>query len=377
MEQEITYFRNERPERVVTYPSSNAAAASSSDVNAIKESSSGNAGGNNNVMRTVYLPSSNTDSLMLKIESLQAQLNEQTQFAAERVAALLEDRRIREQDDEAHKARMDARFEEMQIKLQRTEELLQQTTKDYIVLRRTAHEAEQRAKEAEAKAEAATQDAEKKVSETVAACERDMAAAKAEAEARAEEYAGKFRTQVKQREQELIQVESMHAAVRSQLERRIADLEAKLRRAVQARKAVEYRRALDLEGFSRDVSSLRRQLTAVDRRFHAMRLQERLDDDDRLDALLEQIERRGAEVSTNATSGRRTAKVKNVPARGGRMAARSTAAPARRAAPGQLESLAGTEQALEQVRVHLGDMERRLARGGADAVEVPVEEEDE
>ena len=59
------------------------------------------------------------------------------------------------------------------------------------------------------------------------------------------------------------------------------------------------------------------------------------------------------------------------------MAARSTAAPARRAAPGQLESLAGTEQALEQVRVHLGDMERRLARGGADAVEVPVEEEDE
>ena len=49
----------------------------------------------------------------------------------------------------------------------------------------------------------------------------------------------------------------------------------------------------------------------------------------------------------------------------------------RRAAPGQLESLAGTEQALEQVRVHLGDMERRLARGGADAVEVPVEEEDE
>ena len=34
-------------------------------------------GGGERVMRTVYLPTANTDSLMLRIESLQAQLNEQ------------------------------------------------------------------------------------------------------------------------------------------------------------------------------------------------------------------------------------------------------------------------------------------------------------
>ena len=31
-------------------------------------------------MRTVYLPTANSDSLMLRIESLQAQLNEQVNF---------------------------------------------------------------------------------------------------------------------------------------------------------------------------------------------------------------------------------------------------------------------------------------------------------
>jgi len=47
------------------------------------------------VMRTVFLPAANTESLILKIESLQAQLNEQRKFSNERIAALLEVRRCR------------------------------------------------------------------------------------------------------------------------------------------------------------------------------------------------------------------------------------------------------------------------------------------
>ena len=42
------------------------------------------------------------------------------------------------------------------------------------------------------------------------------------------------------------------------------------------------------------------------------------------------------------------------------MTARSTGAPARRAAPGGVEALAGTAEALEEVRAQLGAMERRL-----------------
>jgi hypothetical protein len=49
------------------------------------------------VLRTVYLPSANADALQLKVESLQAQLQEQKQFAAERLEAMKQDRELREQ----------------------------------------------------------------------------------------------------------------------------------------------------------------------------------------------------------------------------------------------------------------------------------------
>ena len=55
---------------------------------------------------------------------------------------------------------------------------------------------------------------------------------------------------------------------------------------------LERRRAMDLEGFTADVTTLRKLLSAVDRRLHQTRLAQRLDDDERLDALLERLERR-------------------------------------------------------------------------------------
>lgn len=57
----------------------------------------------------------------------------QKQFNAERVAALLEDRRIREQDEQAHAALAAQRIDELQQRLQNTERALQQATKDYIL----------------------------------------------------------------------------------------------------------------------------------------------------------------------------------------------------------------------------------------------------
>ena len=66
----------------------------------------------------------------------------QKQFNAERVAALLEDRRIREQDEQAHAALAAQRIDELQQRLKNTEWALQQATKDYILgeqlLRRNA-----------------------------------------------------------------------------------------------------------------------------------------------------------------------------------------------------------------------------------------------
>jgi coiled-coil domain-containing protein 77 len=59
-------------------------------------------------------------------------------MASERIAALLEDRRIRDEEEQAHRAHMNQQMEQAAQKLKRTEELLRQSTKDEI-LGRTCH----------------------------------------------------------------------------------------------------------------------------------------------------------------------------------------------------------------------------------------------
>lgn len=57
----------------------------------------------------------------------------QKQFAAERVAALLEDRRIRELDEAARHAVASEKHDELLQRLHKAEAVLQSTTKDYIM----------------------------------------------------------------------------------------------------------------------------------------------------------------------------------------------------------------------------------------------------
>jgi hypothetical protein len=92
---------------------------------------------------------------------------------------------------------------------------------------------------------------------------------------------------------EVGQLESMHTSIKVQLEARVSDLESKLSRAKEGWRQAEHRRALDSEGFTNDVSLLRKQLAAVDRKLHGMRLKSRLEDDERLEGLLKKVAGKG------------------------------------------------------------------------------------
>ena len=63
----------------------------------------------------------------------------------------------------------------------------------------------------------------------------------------------------------MAKLEAAHAASHSESEEHTGELQEKLRRAQEAVKQLEIRRALDQEGWSSDVTLLRRQLSAVDR----------------------------------------------------------------------------------------------------------------
>ena len=98
---------------------------------------------------------------------------------------------------------------------------------------------------------------------------------------------------LKKREMEYSQLESMHMAVKGELEQRVHELESKVTKSKEKVRQAEHRRAMDAEGFTNDVCLLRKQLTAVDRKLHQMRLQSRLEDDERLHGLLQKLERKG------------------------------------------------------------------------------------
>ena len=227
--------------------------------------------------RTVFLPAQNVETLKLKVASLEGQLRDQRKFSEERVAALLEDRRIRDADETMQKEQYEKKASELRNRLARTEDLLQKATKDFILAKTAPYVVQEQ--QALLEQEMAKLSGERAAMQTtIAAAAHDAASV---AKAKAETYVNQFKDRMQRR-----------SAVAAQYERRIGELERENKKARRKMRELERRRAMDLEGFTADVTTLRKLLSAVDRRLHQTRLAQRLDDDERLDALLERLERR-------------------------------------------------------------------------------------
>lgn len=73
----------------------------------------------------------------------------------------------------------------------------------------------------------------------------------------------------------MINLSSVHTTSTAAYDRRVQELELRAARLGEANKQLELRRALDVEGWTADVTALRKMLTAVDIKLHEMRLVER------------------------------------------------------------------------------------------------------
>jgi coiled-coil domain-containing protein 77 len=163
-EQEMTYSKAGPPQTTTSQLGRDAGGAAGGGA--------AGGGGGTRVLRTVFLPTANADVLALRVESLQAQLNEQVgpggrglrarlllllelllaqpaaaadpspppstrprqaQVAHERIAALLEDRRVREGEWGRQRANYELQVTQLAGKLRRAEEVLRQVTKEAIL----------------------------------------------------------------------------------------------------------------------------------------------------------------------------------------------------------------------------------------------------
>ncbi|XP_053283158.1 coiled-coil domain-containing protein 77 [Pleuronectes platessa] len=74
-------------------------------------------------------------TLLLQVEALQAQMVEQTRLSKEQVESLMEDRRIKTEEAYAQQQRDQERIPALTDKLQRTQNLLYESTKDFLQLK--------------------------------------------------------------------------------------------------------------------------------------------------------------------------------------------------------------------------------------------------
>lgn len=74
-------------------------------------------------------------ALSLQVESLQSQIQEQAKLAKEQVQALIEDRRVKEEEMETRRQRDEAKIHTLTEKLHKTQDLLYESTKDFLELR--------------------------------------------------------------------------------------------------------------------------------------------------------------------------------------------------------------------------------------------------
>ncbi|KAL4422700.1 hypothetical protein ABPG75_008897 [Micractinium tetrahymenae] len=238
------------------------------------------------ILRTVYLPTAQSEALVLKCEALAAQLAEQKKFAAERIAALTEDRAIRERDAAAAAAALSRTAEDLAGRVQGAEEALRHTTRDYILARQQRDAAEAAAAAARA---AAAQEREAAAAALEAAEQRaaaQVAVLRQELEADAREATQALQAELAQRGEELVKFETLHKLIRLQLEGRVTEAEARAARLAARCRDLRARQAREMEGWAADVGQLRKRIAAVDRRLTQAALAARLPDDDRLDAAL-------------------------------------------------------------------------------------------
>ena len=75
------------------------------------------------------------EALLLQIQALQAQLEEKVKFSNDQVSTLLEDRKVKDEEQESQRLRDKEKIQTLNEKLKNTQTLLYESTKDFLELK--------------------------------------------------------------------------------------------------------------------------------------------------------------------------------------------------------------------------------------------------
>ncbi|NWH79600.1 CCD77 protein, partial [Piaya cayana] len=231
-------------------------------------------------------------TLLLQVEALQAQLEEQTQLAKEQVEALLEDRRIHMEEAQVQHQRDQDKIKTVTDKLHKTQNLLYESTRDFLQLKFDAR-ANEKAWMAEKDSLLRKLDTDpdqliskesgraKKQRDTKKMLQADDGAWKPHSREvkrlqeklmQEQRLSNMYREQCVTLEGELARIREEGDASRELFKERSEKMGKRLKLVTQKYEALEKRRNMEVEGFKNDIKHLRQKLKDVEKQLFKVTL---------------------------------------------------------------------------------------------------------
>ncbi|XP_077809378.1 coiled-coil domain-containing protein 77 isoform X7 [Macaca mulatta] len=189
-------------------------------------------------------------TLILQVEALQAQLGEQTKLAREQIEGLMEDRRIHLEEIQVQHQRNQNKIKELTKNLHHTQELLYESTKDFLQLR-----------------------SENQSKEKSWMLEKDNLMSKIK----------QYRVQCKKKEDKIGKVlpvmHDSHHAQSEYIKDRTNKMGKRLQVMTRRYEALERRRILEVEGFKTDIKVLRQKLKDLEQMLYKATINVRANQD--------------------------------------------------------------------------------------------------
>ena len=216
------------------------------------------------VLRTIYLPSEKADTLLLTVESLQKQLSAVKELEAGRNAALLEDRRKRNEEERARAVADREKIERLEETIRKIEGKTREVTKTYLEQRHEAKVASRVAKEEIEMLRTQNQRLVEQLQEERRRFAVEIQSVRNAAEQESKVFTESFRREALAREEDLSVLKEQYAEVQRMSQAKISDLETRLKSLSKKHRQLEQRRAMDFEGFGNDMTVLRKQVARLE-----------------------------------------------------------------------------------------------------------------
>ncbi|XP_030628659.1 coiled-coil domain-containing protein 77 [Chanos chanos] len=232
-------------------------------------------------------------TLLLQVEALQAQMEEQTRLAKEQVESLLEDRRIYLEEGQNQHQRDQEKITALTDKLQRTQNLLYESTRDFLQLKfdnrvqeknwmtekdellRKLDSYQDKLREARGShfqpSLTPSLPLTQHISEPCQAHREEIKALEEELK-QAHKLADMYREQCIGLETDLTQIREEGDVGREIFKERSEKMANRLRLMTQRYEALEKRRALEVEGFKTDIKYLRQKLKDLEKQIFKVTL---------------------------------------------------------------------------------------------------------